>query len=437
MARDPQARALPGLPLTARLLRPDGIEVARVVSRDALAGGHVIALPLGSDVPRGVWRVEMLVDPDAPPLATRTVLVEDFVPERIDVELSLSEDGPVDLASPPRLRVEARHAFGPPAARLPLSGSVTVSPTTELADWPGFRFGRFDQELEPQRHVFEAGAQTDDDGRLAARLPLDRLDLEARPYTVTVNATLTDGSSRPVERSLTRALRPTGTVVGIRPEFDGALPENAEAGFQLVLVDPDGDAVSGELRWQVDRVETRYQWFAQGGRWFWEPVSERRRVGEGVVAADDGPARIAVPVAWGRHELRVTYEGVTYASASLAFTAGWYAPATTRETPETLELSLDAASYAPGEVARLRIVPEGAGTALVTVLSDRVVDTRLVPVEGVTVVELPVTEAWGVGAYVTASLIRPSDGPEHMPARSLGVAHAAIAPGDRALRTQC
>src|SRR6056297_859646 len=435
LARDPRARALPGLPLTARLLRPDGVEVARTVSSDGHAGGHVVSLPLGTDVPRGVWRVEMLADPDAPPLASRTVLVEDFVPERIDVELSLSEDGPIDPASPPRLRVEARHAFGSPAAGLPLSGSVIVTATSDLDGWPGFRFGRVDQDVEPQRRVFAAGLRTDAEGRLDAPLPLDGLALDARPYALTVNATLTDGSSRPVERGLTRPLRPTRPVVGIRPAFDGALPENAEAGFELVLVDPDGRATSGELTWQVDRVETRYQWFSQGGRWFWEPVTERRRVGEGVVAASDGPARIAVPVAWGRHELRVTHEGATYASASLAFTAGWYAPATTRETPETLALSLDADAYTPGDVARLRIVPEGAGVALVSVLSDRVVDTRLVPVEGVTVVELPVTEAWGVGAYVTASLIRPSDGPEHMPARSLGVAHAAVVPGDRALRT--
>jgi alpha-2-macroglobulin len=73
--------------------------------------------------------------------------------------------------------------------------------------------------------------------------------------------------------------------------------------------------------------------------------------------------------------------------------------------------------------------------AVVAVLSDRVVDLRLVPVDGETTVDLPVTDDWGVGAYVTASLVRPSDGPEHVPARSLGLAHATVAPGDRALYT--
>ncbi len=435
LARDPQARAITGLPLTARLLRPDGVEYARVVSADEHAGGHVVSLPLGFDVPRGVWRVEVRADPDAPALASQTVLVEDFLPERVDFDLSLEDDAPIDLSAPPSVLITARHLFGPPAAGLSLSGSVSVYATPDLDGWPGFVFGRFDQRIDAQRRMFDAGLQTDADGRLTAPLPLDALTLDNRPYAADVNATLIDGASRPVERTLTRALRPTGPVVGIRPGFDDALPEHAEATFELVLVSPDGAAMEGELRWQVDRVHTRYQWFSLDGSWRWQPVHERQRVDDGVVTVTDGPAPIAVPVTWGRHELRVTYEGAAYASASLPFSAGWYALDTTRETPELLEVSLDAPSYAPGDVARLRIVPEAAGVALVSVLSDRVVDMRLVPVEGETVVELPVSDDWGVGAYVTASLIRPSDGPEHLPTRSLGLAHATLAPGDRALRT--
>ncbi len=435
LARDHQARAIPGLPLIARLLRPDGVEYARVVSHDERAGGHVVSLPLGYDVPRGVWRVEMLADPDAPALASQTVLVEDFIPERIDFELSLEDDAPIDVSSPPYLLIDARHTFGPPAAGLALSGSVSVYATPELDGWPGFHFGRFDQRIDAQRRMFDSGLQTDADGRLSAPLPLDRLTLDNRPYALAVNATLVDGASRPVERSLTRELRPAGPIVGIRPAFEGSLPEDSDARFDLVLVGPDRAALSGDLRWQVDRIHTRYQWFDHGGRWHWEPVSERQRVAEGVATVAGRPVGIAVPVTWGRHEVRVTYEGAAYASASVSFSAGWYAIDTTRETPEMLELSLDAAEYAPGDVARLRIVPEGAGMALVSVLSDRVVDMRLVPITGETVVELPVTDDWGVGAYVTASLIRPSDGPEYLPARSLGLAHASVAPGARTLDT--
>jgi len=442
LARDPQARAVPELPITLRLLRPDGVESARFRSNADLAGGHVIDVPLAAHAPRGIWRIQAYADPDAPALASQTVLVEDFVPERIDFGLSLDADGPIDVRSPPDLRIDARHAFGPPAAGLALTGSVVVNATPQLSGWPGYRFGRHDQRVDTQRTPLPAGRTTDTGGQLVTTLPTNELNLDPRPYELTVNATLVDGSSRPVERTLTRPLRPTQPVVGIRPGFDEALPENAEATFDLVRVAPDGTALGGDLTWQVDHVVTRYQWFSQGGNWYWEPVTERRRVAEGVATASDGPVSIAVPVAWGRHELRVTHEADPYASASLEFTAGWYAADTSRDTPEVLTLSLDAESYAPGDVARLRIVPDdaaqaadsgGTGMAIVSVLTDRVVDLRLVPIDGETTVDLPVTDDWGAGAYVTASLIRPSDGPEHMPARSLGLAHASVAPGDRAL----
>src|SRR5690606_22298130 len=76
LARDAQAKAIAGLPLSVRLLRPDGVEYAKVLAGEGEAGGYVVSLPLGPGVPRGPWRIEVLVDPDAPALATRTVLVE-------------------------------------------------------------------------------------------------------------------------------------------------------------------------------------------------------------------------------------------------------------------------------------------------------------------------------------------------------------------------
>ena len=431
LVRDAKAQAVTGMPLTVRLLRPDGVEYTSVVDTRGQAGGHVVALTLRGDVPRGPWRVETLIDTSAPPLASRTVLVEDFLPERIDVSLSLSGDGSLDSLTPQTLQVEASHLFGAPAAGMSVTGTISVYATNTLASWPGYSFGRLDQRVDTQMRPLAAGLVTDAQGRLEVPLQLDRLTLEARPYAVRILTTLLDGAARPVERQITRPLDPTSTVVGIKPTFDGALVENSEAEFDLVIVEPDGSAASGEVTWQVDRVETRYQWYSVGSRWYWEPVTQRHRVAEGTLDLQGAPASLSVPVAWGRYELRATYQDA--ASSSFSFTAGWVSADATRETPDLLAVSLDAEKYAPGDTALLRLVPEEPGVALVTVLSDRVIDLRLVEVSGETTIELPVTDEWGTGAYVTASLIRPSDGPEHLPARSLGLAHAAIEPGARVL----
>jgi alpha-2-macroglobulin len=431
LTRDARADAVHGLPLTARLLRPDGLEYSRALSQRERAGGHVFTLPLGADVPRGVWRLEVQVDPNAPALASQTLLVEDFMPERVDMALALP-DGPMDAAVPPVLDITARHLFGAPAAGMAVTGNVTLRTTETRADWPAFRFGRHDQRADPLRRPLQADV-TDAAGALKLTLPLDGLTLDNRPYDATVTVVLRDGASRPVERSLTRALALTGPVVGIRPAFDGTLPENAEAGFDLILLGRDGTPTNGTLRWQIDKVDTRYQWFSVDGSWNWEPVTERTRVAEGVVQTGPTPTRIAAAVDWGQHELRVTQEDGIFASASMPFAAGWFAADSARDTPDMLSVALDRARYSAGDTARLRIVPEGAGMALVTVLAGRVVDMRLVAVDGETLVDLPVTADWGAGAYVTASLIRPSSSIDLMPARAMGLAHAAIDPGPRAL----
>lgn len=427
LARDARAAALPGLPVIARLMRPDGVEYSRAHSAAGLAGGHVFALPLGADVPRGAWRLDVLSDPDAPALASARLLVEDFLPERIDFDLSLSSDAPVDTLNPPSLQIAARHLFGAAASGLELSGSAILRPATTREGWAGYVFGRHDQRVDPQR--FPLGdATTDTEGRLSTRLLFEDANFDARPYTLDIIATLLDGAARPVERTLTAPVAATQPMIGIRPGFDETLPQGAEAVFDLALVAPGGEAMAGALAWQVDRIETRYQWYSVDGQWMWEPLTERNRVAEGTL---DGTGQITVPLDWGEYELRVTHDGSSYASASLPFAAGWYGATAGRDTPDRLAVALDRDSYRPGDTARLRLT--GEGMALVSVLSDRVIDMQLVEVTGETDITLPVTDDWGTGAYVTATLLRGADSVEELPARSMGLAHATIDPGAKTL----
>src|SRR5690606_32092632 len=151
----------------------------------------------------------------------------------------------------------------------------------------------------------------------------------------------------------------------------------------------------------------------------------------------EGPVEISGPVDWGNYELVVERTDGPLAETSTSFWAGWYAPADAAATPDTLELSLDKPAYAPGDTATLRVVPRAAGTALVTVLSNRLVSMQAIEVkEGENLIPLPVTEDWGAGVYVTVSALRPMDvAAGRNPARALGLSYAAVDPGARALKT--
>ncbi len=435
LARDSRAEAVLGLPLTAILKRPDGVEYSRALVEDSGAGGHVFALPIAGSAPRGVWRMEVKADLEAAPLTTKTFLVEDFLPERIDFDLSL-DDQPLRLGDVPELTVAAKYLFGAPGADLAIEGEVVLRAAKDVADYPGYVFGLQDEPFGARLESF-GGDRTDEAG-LATLFPaLPGADDPGQPLEARFIVRVAEGSGRPVEREVTKLLTPSAPMIGVKPLFDAVVAEGTEARFALLGLDAEAKPAPMPVTWQLTRLETRYQWYQNYGNWNWEPVVSRRIVAEGQAQLGPQPVEISAPVEWGEYELRVDRSDSAFAATSTTFYAGWYAPADVSSTPDTLELSLDKAAYKTGETAMLRIVPRAAGTALVTVLSNRLIAMKAVEVQmGETMIPLDVTDDWGAGVYVTASVLRPMDvASGRNPARALGLAHAKVDPGQRLLRT--
>ncbi len=435
LLRDGHAEAIEGLPVTAILRRPDGIEYSRRVSHDDRAGGYVFTFPIGETAQRGSWRLALHADPDAPPIATTKFLVEDFIPERIDFELKLPE-GPLRFSDSSSLMLEARYLFGAPAADLTVEGEVRIVPRKALETLPGYRFGRHDIPFSPVSESLPAEFRTDRKGKVEIPVVFPEADAASRLLEARFTVRVSEGSGRPVERQIVHPLAPVGPLIGIRPLFDDVVPEGGEARFEILSIGPDEKPIPMKLRWTVNRVHTRYQWYQYGGQWQWEPVTTRELVKSAEVEFEgDAPLEIGVPVEWGGYEIRVEQLGGDHVSSSLGFSAGWYAAADVSATPDVLELSLDKPAYRPGETATLRLVPRHAGRALITVMSNRLIDMKTIEVsKGENLVELPVTDEWGAGAYVMATVIRPMDvSAGRNPARALGLSYAQVDPGDHRL----
>ncbi|MEO0999680.1 MAG: MG2 domain-containing protein, partial [Pseudomonadota bacterium] len=439
LTRDAAGRAISDLPLTAIVTRPDGVEHARSVLTGDRAGGHAYALPLPPDARRGRWRLDLYADPEAPALATTRILVEDFVPERLDLTLAAPEGALAPGGTLP-VTLTARYLWGAPAAGLAVEGETRVGTTRTLPDHPGFVFGLEEEEAESRVDYLSGDAATDAEGAAEIALTLPPLPGTTRPQEMTAALRVREGSGRPVERSLSRAVLPDHPMIGLRPLFDGQVEEGGTAAFELIALGEGGErAELAGARWTLSRVRTRYQWYEVDGRWSWDPVTTRTQVGGGTLDLSAGArVRIEAPVDWGRYELRVTGpEGraFAYTATSLRFTAGWWAPVGVSETPDVLDLALDRDRYVPGDTAELRLTAQAAGEVLIAVVDGGLVEARTLSVaEGETTVPLEVTEAWGAGAYVTATLLRPMDvAAGRNPARALGLAWASVDPGTRAL----
>jgi hypothetical protein len=294
LTRDGAAQAIQDLPLTAILTRPDGVEYSRHVSAGGDMGGHVFDLPVGSTAPRGTWRLEIKSDVKAPALASRQILVEDFMPERIDFDQSIANSDNLRPGEFAQLDISARYLFGAPGADLGIDGDLRLRPVSTLAKWPGYHFGRYDAPNDSQRNYF-GGDNTDASGaaRITVELPL--VEATGQPFEASLTTRLTDGSGRPVERRMDLPVSPSGPILGIKPLFDEVVAEGTEAGFELVALSQDLQPMPMRVKWSLNRIETRYHWYQLYGNWNWERSTRRKSIATGEALLGETPVLLSTP----------------------------------------------------------------------------------------------------------------------------------------------
>ncbi|NHF72789.1 alpha-2-macroglobulin family protein [Paracoccus xiamenensis] len=434
LARDGLAGAIDGLPMQARIIRPDGAEFSRVMPAPAGDGGYVLDFAIPATATRGAWRIDLRVEEDGPALASARMLVEDFLPERIDFALELG-DAPLPPSGRVTTEIAARWLFGAPAADLPVEGQMILSPARSLPGWDGYQFGRHD-DTQSQSAEMLAG-RTDADGNFTANVDLPATMATAtRPWTAELRLNVLEGAGRPVERRDDALVLPAKLALGIRPGFDGGtVPEGSDAPFQIVALGPDLTPQAGSFTWELNKIDTDYQWYAIDGDWQWEPVTNRSSAGSGSIELAAGqPTTLSVPVTWGEFEL--VLRGADGSESSVLFDAGWGAVSASQDTPDRLRVTLDKPAYRPGETATVTFEAPADGAALISVISNRLIALETVATSaGTNSVELPVTDDWGAGVYVAVSAIRPvGTDAGHAPVRGLGLVPAAVDPGAKLLQ---
>jgi uncharacterized protein YfaS (alpha-2-macroglobulin family) len=436
LLRDRAGLAAAGIPLTMKIIRPDGVEHLSVGVPDQAVGGRTSVVNLSGNAMTGTWRVRIHSDPEADPVAETTFLVEDYVPERLDLTLEPMETV-LTPGQPGAIKAAGRYLYGPPAANLAVEGDITVRPSTVgLAGFAGYQFGLADEQVAPVRSELAGLPATDAEGKATLPIVLPQLPRTSRLLEARLLVRLREPSGRTIERNVTLPVGLAGPAIGIKALFAGSLGQGEVASFDIVALSADGTqrAVKG-LKWQLLRIDTQYQWYGRNGSWNYEPVTYTSRVADGTINDEGmGPARLSMPVEWGSYRLEVTSAEANGAATSVTFYAGWYG-GQSADSPEVLEMSLDKASYAPGATAKLHIVPNGAGKAMIAVMREGLLSAHEVDVpEGGTTVDVPVEAAMAPGAYVTATLYRPMDiAAKRMPSRSIGVIWLTTETADKSL----
>ncbi|MDM9624610.1 alpha-2-macroglobulin family protein [Rhizobium sp. S152] len=439
LARDVDGKAVENLPLTFIFMRPDGVEGRRIVSQTSNIGGYNIDLPIQENAMRGTWTMNIHTDPKGSPIATKTFLVDDFVPDRTDMEIK-TDAKVIGPDTPATVNISGKYLYGAPAAGLTLEGDVVIKPTRQAEAFPGYFFGLADEEAsEDSRQTIEGLPDLDENGEGVTDLTVGELPATTQLLNATVYIRMQEAGGRAIERSLVIPVKNEGPMIGIKPEFSGDLGENSIANFTVIGVSADGtkEEMKG-LRWKLFKLNRDYQWYRDGTAWKYEPIYNAEQVGNGTADAALDGAKISSPVGWGRYRLEVESTEADGPTSSVEFDAGWFVQATSTETPDALEIALDKNSYKIGETAKLKVSSRYAGQLMIAAGTE-----TLVAVQNAEIgdkggeIDIPVTADWGAGAYVTATLFRPGDAQDsHMPMRAIGVKWLKVDPAERALQVK-
>jgi uncharacterized protein YfaS (alpha-2-macroglobulin family) len=428
MMRDRAGRAIADRNGTLITYRPNGMEAGRTRFAVGNAGTIQRDIPLPRDSSRGMWRTVAEIDGGGV-VGSVSYSVEDFVPQRIAVELDADEAPFLPGDDARDVNIDARFLYGAPGAALTVKAQARVEVDPKPFGYDGFQWGRHDGSFREQ--IIDLDDRTTDGaGKATVRLaPGNRGQNAEVPLRLNTVVSVLEPGGRAVTESTRIPYRPRDLYLATKPAFEGRLGSGAEGTFEIAAVDAKGEGVIAPLRWKILEINYHYDWYREDSRWKWRRSRTARTVNEGGVRTSDGAAQVAVSgLDWGNHELVIEAEDGTKASRS--FYVGWGGDVSGDgvEAPDRVQVSLEDQVIVPGRPAALTIVPPYDGEAQIVVATDRIlsVETRQVQAFG-TQITLPVTDDWGEGAYVMVNVYTPRDPVvQSKPRRAVGVGYVPV-----------
>jgi hypothetical protein len=391
---------------------------------------------LGDLSPTGRWRLRLLVGKKE--VASHEFFVEEFVPERMEVEAEASSTG-VYPEEKPTFGVHARYLFGASAKGSTVELRCRLEPGTYVpSGLSNFKFGPAPFEAAEQNTI-DLGKATgtigDDDSALVA-CPETKITGAVGGRIIGSISVMEAGSGRTTDEQASTWLHPEHFYVGLE-----ASTEKVEKGETIEItgrvVDPDG-----KLYDDVDQVELEFVHLQRYRTWYydrarhhhrrrsnWQPIIESTRtveVVDGTFTAEITPSTLRDGFAI-RARAGDAVSTLQLQTERKHYWSWWWSRRNDRtprpEDPTKIEID-GPEEVKVGERETIRFHAPFAGRALVTLETHRVVDYAWKDVKAG-------TNEWSFelanrvpNVYATVFLMKdPHDGEKgaFMPERAFGV----------------
>jgi uncharacterized protein YfaS (alpha-2-macroglobulin family) len=445
LARDADGRPVPAQPIQAVLKNPAGRrQFTAFWKPDPRFPGHYVKrVELPADAATGFWTLELRADPaDSIPGTSFRFGVEEFLPERMKLDLTTPQTGALTTAAPLSVSIRGAYLYGAPAAdnRVLAVADFERAKNPFGAKYPGFEFGDAREDAVKVRKELPERA-TDAQGGAQIQVDLSELAGKQSLFAARATVSLLETGGRPIVRSIERLVWPASVMTGVRPLFSGDYArQGSQAEFEVLRADRDGNLKGAEtMPVRLFRENREYYWRFDDQRGWNSGFTETDELVEtlSVTVPEGGRGKLAVPVQYGRYRLEII-DNETGRLLAFRFYAGWSArfDETQGVRPDRVAMKFDKAAYREGDTARLTLTAPHRGEALIAVEGDRSLWIKRMAIESDTAtVDIPINPQWKRhDLYVSAIVLRPGNaGNMVTPARALGLIHLPIERGDRRL----
>ncbi|WP_412778490.1 alpha-2-macroglobulin family protein [Aeromonas enteropelogenes] len=362
---------LPGMAIELEVKQPDGqlLEQKRLLP-DNLGAAHY-GLRLPDDAPLGRWTINLKTA--AGSRFEWPFLVEEFLPERLKLQLGKGPDGEVmDPDAALTLGLQGDYLYGAPASATRAKAEVKISRATmPFTRWQEFTLG--DVLLGEQAKALDPVNLTlNEQGQGTVSLA-DELDgvRALGPLEVAYRVSLSEPGGRAVNRSRTQYGWPEGSQwPALKADF---VADRVEGGrplpFQILNLDKQGQPVAGEVKVRLINEYRDYYWhYADGEGWKYEFNSQPYLEQEHTLQLDGkGPTPLSLTLAAGWYRLEV--ENSQGHQSSLRLEIGSYAWGGGGEQarPDKIATTLDKRAYQAGDKAKVTLVAPRPGKGLLLV----------------------------------------------------------------------
>ncbi|MGP1664456.1 MAG: MG2 domain-containing protein, partial [Rhodanobacter sp.] len=401
LLRDDDGKPMKAQSLFVRVKQPDGRTLVEKQLEPQQLNYFELSQDIPADAPTGLWQLEFRLDPAAKETVQAFPFhVEEFLPERLKVELSSAQKqlAPNEAL---KLKVASSYLYGAPADGNRFTAKLLVAP--EQHPLPTMKDTFFGNPLvELSKNADDVvDAKLDAEGVLEQEVTLPDDVKPVAPLAVTLSGSVYESGGRAVTRLLKRTYWPADALVGVRPLFDPKQGAESESpvGFEIVRANAQGELLAAShLKVRLQRELRDFYWlYEQNGGWQSSANQRLQLIDEKDIDIAAGKsAHVAFPVQWGSYRVEV-YDPATELTTVFPFFAGysWDDENLGKEArPDKVKLQLDKARYRAGDVMKVTVTPPQAGPGVLLVESDHLLYTKNIDAKAGAVFEIPVTKDW-------------------------------------------